>query len=439
MTKARLRLVAFYLTVVSLGLGQNAIADVLPLQPIPQRGKLWCWAASSEMVLDYLAPGPVYRAAAGQCSLVRSLPQASCDCSAPDGFNMNDPGCDQRTPFVPDDFVPKLIENVQRTAPPAGTFKAISTNLLTCEIKTRRRPIVTWWRYPQKCKDAGHLVVASGIEPGTNLGSLVLIQDPWPVEIGNTYWLTWRGFACGLQLSGHCVDYYDVQKSEGAPASCDASQPLDNTDCSQPSAEPAYQLSDVAATVASTLRDNPSIRHAIGVPDEFQDLACNPQQLLRSARITFAPDGSEIVDKIGTSRLLCAARTSRASIGISIFLKDRGTNTWTIAGFGARQVTTFLQLYAKPLLRGQPGAPELYEVEIPSTGDILLIAPNLADRPTIHFPLDQPHDTPLVPSEQQPRSLKIVLGNDKVGGVKSETLGSYLFALQKTLQSDNKE
>ena len=431
----RLRLVAFYLTVVSLGLGQNAIADVLPLQPIPQRGKLWCWAASSEMVLDYLAPGPVYRAAAGQCSLVRSLPQVSCDCPPPDGFNVTDPGCDRRTPFVPDDFVPKLIEYVQRTAPPAGTFKAISRNLLTCEINTRRRPIVTWWRYPQKCKDAGHLVITSGIEAGTNLGSLVLIQDPWPVEIGNTYWLTWRGFACGLQLSGHCVDYYDVQKSEGAPPSCDASQPLDDTDCSHPSAEPAYQLSDVAATVASTLRDTPNIRHAIGVPDEFQDLACNTQQLLRSARITFAPDDSEMVNKIGTSRLLCTVGTNQASIGISIFLKDRTADTWTIVGFGAPQVTPWLQLYANTLRGDRAVAPELYEVEIPSTGDILLIAPNDKNQPTIHFPLVQP-GTPLRPSGQQPRSLKEVLGNDKVGGLRSATLGSYLFGLQQRLKSN---
>src|SRR5260370_31903132 len=63
-------------------------AQVLDVLEIPQRGSYWCWAASAEMVLDYLAPSETYRAAVGQCTLVRSLPQVTCSCDPPDNFNV---------------------------------------------------------------------------------------------------------------------------------------------------------------------------------------------------------------------------------------------------------------------------------------------------------------------------------------------------------------
>src|SRR5687767_6321804 len=63
-----------------------------------QRGDVWCWAASSEMVLDYLANDDV----ANQCELVRSVKPDpdKCQCSPPDGQSAESPlTCNLADPF----------------------------------------------------------------------------------------------------------------------------------------------------------------------------------------------------------------------------------------------------------------------------------------------------------------------------------------------------
>ncbi|HEX3555342.1 MAG TPA: hypothetical protein VIA62_19125 [Thermoanaerobaculia bacterium] len=303
-----------------------------------------------------------------------------------------------------------------------------------CEIDVRKRPIIAWWR-DGSCETAGHLIVASGIERHTARGDLVLIHDPWPVQTGNPYWLTWRGFACGFKLGGHCVDYFDIQGT-GAPPKCYEKQELDDLDCQKTAPaeyEQIHQLSEAEKAITALLEGDfgSSLRRGLKVPDSVRHIICNQRLLIHGARIVFAADGSVALSKIGTTRLLCELQDGTWRAPASIFLIDQQQRGWLLAGFGASQTTEWHRQRSNSLISAfdhkaaANGTPpderiDLYEVEIPGTGDILLILDDAKDgNLTHHFQ---------APPGQEPRPLRDVL-QDPVGGPGSETLEAWLRGL----------
>ncbi len=413
-------------------------AQVLDVPEIPQRGSYWCWAASAEMVLDYLAPSEIYRAAVGQCTLVRSLPQITCDCDPPDKFNTFDAGCDRANPFGERDFLPQLLGHVIRTQPLDGRPAPLRRDLLACEIATRQRPIIAWWK-DGDCKRAGHLVVSSGIARSTIRGDLVLIHDPWPPQAGNSYWLTWRGFGCGFKLGGHCVDYYDIQGT-AAPPSCpvtsdqDALDPFDCATTPPVDYEKLHELSEAPVAITELLRSDkgPDLRKGLGLSDSANQISCNQRLLLHGARLDFAGDGPPALHKMGTTRLLCTLTGDGGRVPSSIFLIDQVPAGWLLAGFGASHTTLWLTQAAGSLLLAQEqkalpegfaatGTIDLNLVEVPGTGDLLLVRDDLsAGFPTVRFQ---------APAGEGPRPLLKMLA-EPMAGPGSKSLGDRLRALQ---------
>jgi hypothetical protein len=252
----------------------------------------------------------------------------------------------------------------------------------------------------------------------------VLIHDPQPVNAGSLYWLTWRGFACGSKLGGHCLDYFNIQ---GSGEKCTSA--LDDLGCTNAAEEyeQIHQISEAETAITALLGSDAGskLRAGLVVPDSVRRIVCNQRLLIHGARILFSPAGLPSLSKIGTTRLLCELQGETWRDPASIFLIDREQGGWLLAGFGASRTTQWLRQSADPLLSalGQgaaiPGLPppepmNLYEVEIPGTGDLLLVAPggNL----TFHFQ---------APEGLVPRSLLDVL-KDPAGGIGSPTLESLL-------------
>lgn len=412
-----------------------AVGGVLDVPLIPQVGALWCWAASAEMVLDFLEEDAASQAAVGQCTLARRLPDSFCDCKPPDGFCRNDSRCDQPTPFGSREFVPRLLPGVTRTNQALGHRPPLDRDLLACEIDRRGRPVIAWWLVKDlTCHQRGsHLVVVSGFEPGTPRGDLVLVLDPQPVRAGDRYWLTWRGFACGFRLGGHCVDYYDIRESPTELTCAKPNGELDDFECGKTAPEEfekIYELPQAEAAVTGLLESShgPVLRSGLDVPPEAGEIVCDRQIRVRGARLMLSGADLPILTPVGTTRLLCELGGEGAGSPASIFLFDRDEGGWLLAGFGGDRTTAWLRQGARELLRAAapegadevptPAAPaELFEVVIPGTGDRLLILPRGGEADlAVRFN---------APVERPPLPLGDVL-QDLVAGESSPTLESWI-------------
>lgn len=416
-------------------ISRGVTASVLDMELIPQRGSFWCWAASAEMTLDYLAPTKLYRDAVGQCSLVRSLGlQPQCDCPCPDGFNAASPACEQADPFGQGDFLPGLLGDVKKTSQNSTNLAPIDRDLLTYEVDTRKRPIIAWWGDGDCQYGQGHLVVSSGVERNTARGDLVLILDPQPIQTGDRYWLTWRGFSCGSFLGGHCVDYYDLQGT-AAPPKYPATVDLDGVGCGSPavSFEKIHEISESAEIVNRLLQGETGVRlrKGLGAPGQNGGIECDLGIRVHGARIAFDKDAGAVPSKIGTTRLLCDLQGDSGRVPASIFLIDRGPEEWLLAGFGAPHTSQWIRRTAeivrkqKGIAAGTPKVPiiDLYEVEVPGTGDLLLVVPDpAAGYPAFHFQAE-------LGLAKDQRPLRDVL-KESVGNAGSRTLESWLRGLK---------
>lgn len=446
--KSSVRAVGMLLAGMFLSSSQ-LMGQVLDVALIPQRGSLWCWAASSEMVLDYLAPTSLYSAAVGQCTLAQSVLEPRCACKLPNDYESTDPSCRRSTPFGHDDFIPQLLPSVIQTSQPYGRYVPIDRDLLTCEIADRRRPVVAWWReIGVSCEDNGHLVVVSGIKRDTTQGDLVLVLNPWPLMSGDRYWLTWRGFGCGWKRGGHCVDYYNVQGRTG-PSRCDDAPSLDTFECGVTEPASFEIISDIAKAeeVVGGLINGvhgPEITAGLalsisGFSANGIEVHCDEGVLVRGAQLAYSAEEVPSLLPIGTTRLLCELRMRLYSVPFSVLLFDDSAHNWVLAGFGAANLTDWLQRSAQRLIgeryitsdflpssidpddsAGEPV--ELFEVIIYGTGDNLLILPDgEGGYLGLHYSVER---------DQNPRPLSDLL-KEPIDGESAPTLDRWLRRLRR--------
>jgi hypothetical protein len=103
------------------------------------------------------------------------------------------------------------------------TCTTLSFSALQAEIDANR-PVEFWWAYGCSNKDSsacttsdcgnpvipndGHVLVAIGYNVDPDAGPMVYVNDPWPVDEGTQYWLTyteWLGDWSGARIAG-CPD-----------------------------------------------------------------------------------------------------------------------------------------------------------------------------------------------------------------------------------------
>jgi hypothetical protein len=185
--------------------GGGPATNPIPVPLIPQDTRMWCWAASGQMVMQYLGHPPL-----SQCL------------EASDYFGV---GLDCCSPSRPDACVnggwPQFARygfSCKQT-PLLSPSSALSWDDLTKEIDSGRPFAFAWHRK----SGGGHMMVAIGynIVDGKNV---VLINDPWPPGAGAQYPIPYESFVAPDLTMEHWTDFYGIVAASG-PGGAMASTP----------------------------------------------------------------------------------------------------------------------------------------------------------------------------------------------------------------------
>jgi hypothetical protein len=154
----------------------------------PQETGMWCWAASGEMVMEFLQPGLNVR----QCDEANYyLSQSDC--------------CNNPTPA---DCVKGGWEVFAKYgfAFTRRDWNPLSWNDLKAQL-CGKRPVMFAWHWDG---GGGHMMVVTGwsTSGGENY---VHINNPWPPNVGDTQVVTYNAWVDGDGYS-HWADFYDIQK-----------------------------------------------------------------------------------------------------------------------------------------------------------------------------------------------------------------------------------
>jgi hypothetical protein len=387
--RARVRLTMALAAAVA-PISNAALAVVLGVDLIPQRGSQWCWAASAEMAHDFAFPGKAKEV--GQCTLAK---QALTGCACAEADDPPGAGCDEPNLFA-SDFMGELLDTQGAITYHAYTPEPISPELLKCEVNDRLSPVVFWWK-DVTCSDSGHLAVASGYEP-SEVGDLVLVLDPWPKSDtrekgGERYWLSWRGFACGRLGGGHCAAYFKLPKEQAPmPDPCDDVTQRRGTACfaAANAVEQVKQLSELDGRVELLLNgtNHDVIRGPLGIPlAATVSVDCDTDTILREA-IPAIEDNRSTFIRTRRTKVLCTATVGGTSHQLSVMLFDPKAETqllnsasplptsFVFGGLGSGAWTDWLSANSRVLDRNtsEPFAVrELVELFVPGRGQMALI------------------------------------------------------------------
>lgn len=175
------------------------ISESLPVTTHPQETSMWCWAASGEMVMDYLGHG------VDQCT------QANNRFGRTDCCNTPTPGACVQGGWP--EFAKYNFSSVHTTD------AALSWTDLKRQISRSRyckkRPFAFTWYWPG---GGGHMMVAKGyytLRLAAVTLNLVEMIDPLPVGVGDTRWITYDYYVASPGHHTHWDDYYNVTYTGG--------------------------------------------------------------------------------------------------------------------------------------------------------------------------------------------------------------------------------
>jgi hypothetical protein len=159
-------------------------------QPVPLRGQetpVWCWAASGEMVMDFLGTD------VSQCEQAdERLGRNDC-CNTPRPAACVTTGWPD---FAAYDFTFDRTSNT-----------ALSWDALKRQIDCGNKPVAFSWRWNG---GGGHMMVATAYAQigGVNY---VSISDPLPVNSGSQRFITYTAYVSGSTYT-HWDDFYNITK-----------------------------------------------------------------------------------------------------------------------------------------------------------------------------------------------------------------------------------
>lgn len=179
---------------------QPQLSESLPVTLHPQETRMWCWAASGQMVMDYLGHD------VSQCVQANNRFGRTdcCDIDlCPNPVTVH--------PCVTGGWpeFPKYNFSFKKT-----TDAALSWDTLRKQISTRpyckKRPFCFTWHHSW---GGGHMMVAIGYTTvmGTNY---VEIFDPWPPCVGDHSFITYGRYVSPPGKT-HWDDYYDIRYTGG--------------------------------------------------------------------------------------------------------------------------------------------------------------------------------------------------------------------------------
>ena len=208
----------------------------LSLRYSPQAGRSSCWAASGQMVMEWLGEAPEHACQCRQAEQILGV--KGCCASARSCERADDapPACDDaRWPAFVDwperyrfDYRTTCDHLPGRQDDDACAANALPWQALAAEI-CAGRPVLATLRDPASPR--GHAVVVKGFS--THPSPRVLIVDPAQLcpegrdcegELDEGFWLSYDEFAAGWGGRRHWVDFYGIRRA--APRQPEARWPL---------------------------------------------------------------------------------------------------------------------------------------------------------------------------------------------------------------------
>jgi len=221
----RIGVVAATVLAASSTLAREACQErTLSLRYTPQAGSNWCWAASSQMVMELLGEEPSTACQCRQAELVLGVAGCCATSSACVPAGNLPARCDEaRWPsFVekPDryefeyrttcDGLPSRQDDDACGTSPLG-WMSLSAELCA------GRPVLAAFRSPGATR--GHMVVVKGFS--IHGGRRVLVVDPKQLcppgrdcegELDDGFWLSYDEYAAGWGGFVHWVDFYGIRR-----------------------------------------------------------------------------------------------------------------------------------------------------------------------------------------------------------------------------------
>ena len=181
--------------------------ESLPVTMHPQETGMWCWAASGQMVMDYLGHNVAQCVQANKrfnltdcCSLDLCPPPITPNCNTPGG----DPcACGGWPEFNKYDF------SFNKTSSAPLSWEALRKQI-SRESYCGAKPFCFTWHWNG---GGGHMMVAIGYTV-IDTTRFVEINDPWPPCVGDHKFITYSAYVSGSTYS-HWDDYYNVTYTGG--------------------------------------------------------------------------------------------------------------------------------------------------------------------------------------------------------------------------------
>lgn len=219
--------------------GREACQErTLSLRYAPQARGSWCWAASSQMVMEWLGEEPVKACQCRQAEQVAGV--TGCCASSSTCVPADDVAarCDvprwpafvERPGGYPFDYKTTCDMLPRRQDDDACEARPLGWGALTAEV-CAGRPVLAAFRSRGSAR--GHLLVVKGFS--THPRPRVLLVDPRQLcpegrdcegEIDEGFWLSYDEFAAGWGGRVHWVDFYGIRRAlPGKPASASVYRP----------------------------------------------------------------------------------------------------------------------------------------------------------------------------------------------------------------------
>jgi hypothetical protein len=197
MQRRQLLLALLSLTFLLAGCCKPGIIGSLPVELRSQETSMWCWAASGEMVMDYLGTNVT------QCDEAnKRFGRTDCPCGQCGDNPLANPPC----VYGGWPEFDKYGFTFERTSDTALSWSSL-TKELSPNKYCGKTPIAFSWHWDG---GGGHMMVAYGYASVAGV-NYVAIHDPWAPCVGDTRLVSYADWVDGAGYS-HWDDFYKIRK-----------------------------------------------------------------------------------------------------------------------------------------------------------------------------------------------------------------------------------
>ncbi len=168
--------------------------ESLPVTLHPQETNMWCWAASGQMVMDYLGHD------VSQCVQANNRFGLTSCCNTPTPGACVNGGWPE---FAKYNF------DSQHTTNTALTWKQLTKEIST-STDCSKRPVCFTWHWNG---GGGHMMVAIGYKTVDGV-NMVEVNNPLAPNVGSHYFIAYNAYVSGSGYS-HWDDYYRIYYKGG--------------------------------------------------------------------------------------------------------------------------------------------------------------------------------------------------------------------------------